>query len=266
MAFSFENFERNENLRLKGIQPPRTLKTGTTICAIKFKDGVVLGADTRATNGEIIATKECEKIHYLTDFMRCCGAGTAADCDKVTKMASSQLELHRLLIGKEKVPIDAAIRIIKQYLFQYQGYIGASLIVAGVDDKGGRVESLSPHGSSQAMEYIAQGSGCLVAIAELEKGWKPNMELEDAKKLVRDAIAAGVYQDLGSGNNIDLCVITKDGSQNFRHYEIGPQRIPREKSYRFKPKSTTIISRTVIPIKIENTTVRQMDVEPMEVL
>lgn len=32
---------------------------------------------------------------------------------------------------------------------------------------------------------------------------------EDAKRLVRDAIAAGIFNDLGSGSNIDLCVITK---------------------------------------------------------
>ena len=32
---------------------------------------------------------------------------------------------------------------------------------------------------------------------------------EQAKQLVRDAIAAGIFNDLGSGSNIDLCVITK---------------------------------------------------------
>lgn len=31
----------------------------------------------------------------------------------------------------------------------------------------------------------------------------------EAKQLVRDAIAAGIFNDLGSGSNIDLCVITK---------------------------------------------------------
>lgn len=30
-----------------------------------------------------------------------------------------------------------------------------------------------------------------------------------AKQLVQDAIAAGIFNDLGSGSNIDVCVITK---------------------------------------------------------
>jgi len=29
-------------------------------------------------------------------------------------------------------------------------------------------------------------------------------------QLVSDAISAGVYNDLGSGSNVDLCVITAD--------------------------------------------------------
>jgi hypothetical protein len=45
---------------------------------------VILGADTRATEGEIVCDKNCEKIHYLAPNISCCGAGTAADTENVT--------------------------------------------------------------------------------------------------------------------------------------------------------------------------------------
>ena len=41
------------------------------------------------------------------------------------------------------------------------------------------------------------GSGSLAAMGVFEDGWKPDMTLEEGKKLVRDAIAAGVFNDLG---------------------------------------------------------------------
>jgi 20S proteasome subunit beta 2 len=44
-------------------------KTGTTIVGIIYKDGVILGADTRATEGSIVADKQSEKIHYLAKNM-----------------------------------------------------------------------------------------------------------------------------------------------------------------------------------------------------
>lgn len=46
--------------------PPKATKTGTTIAGIIFKDGVILGADTRATDGNIVAEKNCSKIHYIS--------------------------------------------------------------------------------------------------------------------------------------------------------------------------------------------------------
>lgn len=40
-----------------------------------------------------------------------------------------------------------------------------------------------------------------------------------AKQLVRDAIAAGIFNDLGSGSNIDLCVITKNKVNYIRPHD-----------------------------------------------
>ena len=102
----------------KGYPIPKVQKTGTTICGIIFKDGVILGADTRATSDSIVAEKNCRKIHYLAKNMYCCGAGTAADTEQVTDMISSQLELLRLNTGKQ-VPVCVANKLLKQYLFRY---------------------------------------------------------------------------------------------------------------------------------------------------
>ena len=74
-GFQFDLCFRNQHLISRGITPPRAVKTGTTIAGIIFDGGVVLGADTRATEGEVVADKNCEKIHYLADNMYCCGAG-----------------------------------------------------------------------------------------------------------------------------------------------------------------------------------------------
>ncbi len=95
-GFSFDNVQRNAFLlsqnRIDVVSPK---KTGTTIVGMIYKDGVVLGADTRATGGSEVADKNCEKIHYLSDNIYCCGAGTAADTEMTTKLISSQLQLLR---------------------------------------------------------------------------------------------------------------------------------------------------------------------------
>ena len=80
---------------------------------------MVLGADTRSTAGETVADKNCEKIHFMSPNIYCCGAGTAADTENVTGMISSQLELHRFRTGRES-RVVTALTLLKSHLFRYQ--------------------------------------------------------------------------------------------------------------------------------------------------
>ena len=129
-GFDFSNYERNKSLNTN--LKHKYKKTGTTIVGTIFKDGVVLGADTRATEGPIVADLDCMKIHYLAPNMYCCGAGTAADLEMVTQMMASELEMHRLYTGRQSRIIQAETRLTN-YLFRYQGYIGAALIIGAAN-------------------------------------------------------------------------------------------------------------------------------------
>lgn len=60
---------RNAELVKKGFPVPKATKTGTTIVGITYKDGVILGADTRATEDTTVSDKNCRKIHYLAPNM-----------------------------------------------------------------------------------------------------------------------------------------------------------------------------------------------------
>jgi len=263
VGFSFENYQRNEMLSSKGFPVPKARKTGTTIAGIVFKDGVILGADTRATEGSIVADKNCTKIHYLAPNMYCCGAGTAADTEMTTAMISSQLELHRLNTGKT-VPVCVANRLLKQYLFRYQGHIGAALVLGGVDTKGPNLYCIHPHGSTDTLPYVTMGSGSLAAMAVFESRWKPDLTVEEGKKLVRDAIAAGIFNDLGSGSNIDICVITKESAQMMRPYEEANQKGKRQGKYVYKRGATDVLTSKVIALEVEETIVRHIEAEPMD--
>lgn len=240
-GFNFSNCRRNESLMQNGFKPPKVTKTGTTIVGIIFKDGVILGADTRATEGNIVSDKNCEKIHYLAKNMYCCGAGTAADTEMTTKMISSQLELHRLSTNRV-VPVPCASTLLKQYLFRYQGHVSAALVLGGVDNQGSHIYCIHPHGSADRLPYATMGSGSLAAMAVFESRWKPDMSEEDGKKLIRDAIAAGIFNDLGSGSNIDLCVIRKNSVDYLRNHEIANEKGQRKLDYTFKRGATAVAS------------------------
>ncbi|KAI8971998.1 proteasome subunit beta type-7 [Mycotypha africana] len=238
-GFNFDNYARNKALEAKGAKPPKATSTGTTIVGIIFDGGVCLGADTRATEGPIVADKNCEKIHYIAPNIYCCGAGTAADTEFTTNLISSQIELHALSTGR-KPRVVTAMTMLKQMLFRYQGHIGAALVLGGFDVSGPQLYTVYPHGSTDKLPYVTMGSGSLAAMSVFESKWKPNMTREEAIEIVKEAIEAGIFNDLGSGSNVDVCVITKDNTEYLRNYARPNERGVKEQSYVF-PKGTTAV-------------------------
>ncbi|KAI9635299.1 putative proteasome subunit, beta type, 7 [Dioszegia hungarica] len=244
IGFDFSNYARNQFLgeRMNGL--PRATSTGTTIVGLKFgggdtgeEEGICLGADTRATGGPIVADKNCEKIHYLAPHMRCCGAGTAADTEFVTNLISSNLELHAYSQGRP-ARVVTAMTMLKQYLFRYQGQVGAYLVLGGVDSTGAHLFTIHAHGSTDKLPYVTMGSGSMAAMAVFESSFKQHMTRKDAIDLVARAIRSGIFNDLGSGSNVDVSVITKNGTEMMRNYETPNERGIKSRNYKFRRGTT----------------------------
>lgn len=198
----------------------------------------MIAADTRATSGPIVADKNCEKLHYISPSIWCAGAGTAADTEFTTALISSNLELHALSTGR-KPRVVTCMTMLKQHLFRYQGHIGAYLVVAGVDPTGVGLYTVHAHGSTDKLPYVTMGSGSLAAMSVFETMWKQSLTKEEAIELCAEAIKAGIFNDLGSGSNVDVCVIEQDKpTKLLRNYMKPNERGEKERSYRF-PKGTT---------------------------
>ena len=137
--------------------------------------------------------------------------------------------------------------MLKQHLFRYQGYIGAYLVVAGVDPTGVGLFTVHAHGSTDKLPYVTMGSGSLAAMAVFESQWKAKLTKEDAIKLTSDAIQAGIWNDLGSGSNVDVCVITAEKTSLLRNYITPNQREQKQRSYKFQRGTTAVLDQKIIP-------------------
>lgn len=136
--------------------------------------------------------------------------------------------------------------MLKQHLFRYQGHIGAYLVVAGVDPTGVSLFTVHAHGSTDKLPYVTMGSGSLAAMSVFETQWKPKMTREEAVKLASDAIQAGIFNDLGSGSNVDVCVITEEKTTLMRNYITPNEREKKQRSYKFARGTTAVLNQKVI--------------------
>ena len=76
-----------------------------------------------------------------------------------------------------------------------------------------------------------------LAISILNPGLT-TLQRDEALQLVKDAIFAGIFNDLGSGSNVDACIITANSTEMLRNVEMPNQRPEKENRYIFRRGTT----------------------------
>jgi 20S proteasome subunit beta 2 len=74
---------------------------------------------------------------------------------------------------------------------------------------------------------------------------------QEALDLVIAAISAGIFNDLGSGSNVDACIITADRTEMLRNVEMPNQRVKKERDYKFRRGTTAWTKEDVRKLIVE---------------
>jgi 20S proteasome subunit beta 2 len=89
------------------------------------------------------------------------------------------------------------------------------------------------------LPFTTMGSGSLAAMGILETRYKDKMNEEEAIELVKDAIEAGIFHDLGSGSNVDVYIVRRTGCEKKESYRVyNEKKFSQPETYTF-PKGTT---------------------------
>ena len=84
--------------------------------AITFRDGVILGADSRTTTGAYIANRVTDKLTQVHDTIWCCRSGSAADTQAVADIVTYHLGLHGVMHGEDGGPTTETAAALFQEL------------------------------------------------------------------------------------------------------------------------------------------------------
>ncbi|MDP2907994.1 MAG: proteasome subunit beta [Nanoarchaeota archaeon] len=192
------------------------MKTGTTTVGIVCKDGVILGADRRATAGYMVADKKAQKIIKINDEMAITIAGLVSDAQLISKIIRAQLKLLEVRKCK-KSTVKQAANLLAGLVYNNVRRMSmimsiVGFLLAGKDDKGYHLFNIGIDGSLSEMEdYVCDGSGMMFATGVLESSYKKNMSIDEGVKLAVQALNAALQRDIATGNGIDIMAITKDG-------------------------------------------------------
>lgn len=178
------------------------LKTGTTIIGLKYKDGVILGADRRMTMGHMIANSSIEKVVKLTDFLVTAFAGTVSDIQMLVDILKSNFSYFEKDRSRKITTKEAASFMSNQMRSHIRGAaIGpVGFILGGFDKIPGLFEIFSDGTLTEYNTYVTDGSGSVFAMGVLESEFKENMSKDEAINLVKKALKIAMKKDSASGD------------------------------------------------------------------
>ncbi len=181
----------------------------TTIVALSCAGGVVMAGDRRATMGNLIGSRDIEKVFAADPYSLVGVAGTAGVGIELVRLYQVELEHYEKIEGATLSLEGKANRLAAMI----RGNLGAAMqglavvpLYAGFDlaatdpAKAGRIFSYDVAGGLyEETGYDAVGSGSLFARSALKKRYRPGLPVNDAIRLAVEALYDAADDDTATG-------------------------------------------------------------------
>ncbi|KAJ7591259.1 20S proteasome subunit, partial [Mycena floridula] len=182
---------------------------GTSIMAVQFDKGVVIGADSRTTTGSYIANRVTDKLTHVHDRIYCCRSGSAADTQAVADVVHQSLQMYTQIMSTPTV--NVAANLFQKLCYENKDALSAGIIVAGWDKQNGpSVYNIPLGGGLFRQPWAIGGSGSTYVYGYCDATYKEGWGREETINFVRNTLALAMSRDGSSGGTIRMCVITED--------------------------------------------------------
>ncbi|KAF8897387.1 20S proteasome subunit [Infundibulicybe gibba] len=183
---------------------------GTSIMAVQFDKGVVIGADSRTTTGSYIANRVTDKLTHIHDRIYCCRSGSAADTQAVADIVHRFLQEAAQNSGTAP-SVHTAAAIFQKLCYENKDALSAGIIVAGWDkDVGPSVYNIPLGGGLFRQPWAIGGSGSTYVYGYCDATYQEGWGRDETIEFVRNTLALAMSRDGSSGGVIRMCVITED--------------------------------------------------------
>jgi proteasome beta subunit len=178
---------------------------GTTVLALRYRDGVIMAGDRQATAGYQVASRRIEKIFKADDLSGVGIAGAAGPAMEMAKLFQTELEHYEKVEG-DNLSLDGKAnklgQMIRMNLQAAMMGLAVVPIFAGFDEKTGLGRLFKydiTGGRYEERDYDAQGSGSKDARDSLKKLWKRDMPRDEALRTALEALIDAADEDVGTG-------------------------------------------------------------------
>jgi len=193
----------------------RPLVTGTSVVGLRYKDGVMIAADTLASYGSLAMFKDVVRISKVGSYTLVGGSGEMSDyayvMDLVEGITRDNLNFDD---GFEHAPHEI-YHYLRAVMYQRRSKMDPlwnELVVAGYKDGESFLGVVDLRGTAYTDDIVATGFGSHLAMPILRNKWRPDLSEGEAVAVLEDCLRVLFYRDCRAVDTIVLSKASADGT------------------------------------------------------
>ena len=191
------------------------ISMGTTLVAVKYNGGILLGTDSMVSSGIVISDRSSKKVMELSPspkkfgsikVMRC---GVASHSQMVSRMVFNYLNFFCMdLEDNQKLDIKTVVNLYKQIIYGNKKFLQCAFIITNGKD----IYTVSSGGAYlQHNLFATNGSGSIYIRGYLNDKLRENMSFYEVREVLLKGMALAINNDGSSGGNIRLTDVKNNG-------------------------------------------------------
>ncbi|CAI0542374.1 unnamed protein product [Linum tenue] len=197
--------------------------TGTSVVALKYKDGILMAADMGGSYGSTLRYKSMSRMTPVGKHSLLGASGEISDFQEICKYLD-ELILHDSMwddgnsLGPKEVH-NYLTRVMYNRRNKFDPFWN-SLVLGGVKKGEKYLGMVSMIGLSFVDDHVATGFGNHLARPILRDEWREDLSFEDGVKLLEKCMRVLLYRDRSAVNKLQIAKITEEGVTISQPYSL----------------------------------------------
>jgi 20S proteasome subunit beta 7 len=197
--------------------------TGTSVVAIKYKDGILMAADMGGSYGSTLRYKSVERIKSIGKHSLLGASGELSDFQEILRYLDDLILYDNMWDDGNSLGPREVHNYLTRVMYNRRNKFNPlwnALVLGGVKNGQKYLGTVNMIGVSFEDHHVATGFGNHLARPILRSEWKEDLSFEDAVKLLEKCMRVLLYRDRSAVNKIQIARITEEGVTSFPPYSL----------------------------------------------
>jgi len=197
--------------------------TGTSVLGLKYKDGVMLAADTLASYGTLARFRSVERIKHVGKDTLLGASGEISDFQYIQQLLEELVERDRAFSdGSRLSPAEIHSYLVRVLYGRRNKFdpLWNQLLVAGHRNGKSFLGFADSVGTSFEDDTMATGFGAYIARPLLRNAYRPDLTEKEARAVLESCMRVLFYRDARTINKIQIASVSAEGVNISEPFEL----------------------------------------------